>query len=350
MANFTAAFLTDNAKYLPSNETVGRVIHTGFLLKWGVITAAITSVARSSNVATVTTDVAHGMLVGQQVEVNATTDNTFDATGSSFATVLSVPTTTSFTYASTGSNKSTTADSGTLTTWECVNDSAHGSIRNCRISAISTTGVQISWDSLPAIGSWKVGNATFGNHQNNSSAILTPFHNAVGLSNCTIAFRYRRTLFGRAYWNGTTTGGGITSNNNWVKEGDTGSVSFVASTINAAIVSHSSNQIPTSGSRGASSWAMPDLQQVGNGVTPVLPNYQVSPFTAAAYQPSTSGFYCQFLDASGTIMDQTALEAVSPASRVQLMWNRTVDTVLQDHRYPGYGVTTFCSIDFVRVD
>jgi hypothetical protein len=318
MSIFVPYQIADTATYLQSGENAGgKQLHLGFLLKWGIMNAGIATVARTSNVATITTNAPHGMLVGQKVNVNATTDNSFDALSSAWATVLSVPSTTSFTYASTGTDKAQTADSGTLTSWECVADSTHGSIRNCRLSSIATTGVTIAWDTLPSVGTWKVANATFGNHNGNSAAILTPYHTGVGLNNCGIAFRYRQNIFGRAYWNGTTTGGGITANANWVKEGDTGSVQFVASTINALLVSHSSNLLPTSGSRGASSWALPDLQQVTNGVTPVLPNYQVLPFTAAAYQASTSGFYCQLLDASGTVMDQTALEALSPASRLQ---------------------------------
>lgn len=329
-------------------RTDERRISLGFLLTWGASPATIATVARSSNVATVTTSTAHGMIVGQFVEVNAGVDNTFDATGSSFATVLSVPTTTSFTYANTGSNKSQTADSGTLTTWNVVNDAGHATQRNCRLQSITAAGVQVQWDDLPS-GTWRVESGTLGNHQNNANAVFTPLHNAVGLTNCTIALRFRRTIFGRVYWNGTTTGGGMTANANWVKEGDSGSIAWVGSTVNALFVGHSSIELPTAGSRGASSWPMPDLQQCGNGCTPVLPNYQVSPFTADAYRPSGTGFYLQLLDASGNIMDQAAIEALSPASRAQLMWSRTADQVLTDHRRPPAAVTVFCNVNLIRI-
>jgi hypothetical protein len=325
-----------------------RRISLGFLLTWGASPATIATVARASNIATVTTSTNHGMIVGQFVEVNAGVDNTFDATGSSFATVLSVPTPNSFTYANTGANKSQTADSGIITTWNVVNDAGHATQRNCRLQSITAAGVQVQWDDLPA-GTWRVESGTLGNHQNNANAVFTPFHNAVGLTNCTIALRFRRTLFGRVWWNGTTTGGGITANANWVKEGDSGSVSYVDSTINALFIGHSSIELPTAGSRGVSSWPMPDLQQCGNGATPVLPNYQISPFTADAYRPSGTGFWCQLLDASGNIMNQAAIEALSPASRAQIMWSRTADQVLTDHRRPLAAVTVFCAVNLIRV-
>lgn len=322
-------------------------IFVSYLLKWGVITPAIATVARSSNVATVTTSVAHALLVGQKIEVNATTDNTFDATGASIATILSVPDSTSFTYASTGSDKSQTADSGTLTTWELVADASHAPTYNARITAIAAGGVTVTWTN-PA-GTWKVASGTFGNHQNNANAILTPFNTAVGTGSAGIALRSRQTLFGRAVWNGTTTGGGITTNGNWTKEGDTGSITFVDSTVKALFVGHSSNSLPTSGSRGVASFPLPKLQSVSDAVRLVLPNYSVSPFTADAYRPSATGFYCQLLGSAGTILSQSEIEALSPASSVQLMWERTVDTVIQDHTVPPSAVTVFQMVHLTRV-
>ena len=72
-------------------------------------TKNISTVARTSNVATIVTSTTHGFIAGDIVTVNAV-DNTFDATQ---VAIISAPTTTSFTYADTGSNLSATADAGT---------------------------------------------------------------------------------------------------------------------------------------------------------------------------------------------------------------------------------------------
>lgn len=313
-----------------------------FLLKRGVITAAISTVARTSNVATITTDVAHGMIAGQKVSINATTDNSFDASDVAVVSVLSA---TSFTYASTGSDKAPTADTGTLTTWEVVTNSGHTSWGNPRIQSISGSTITITFDSLPA--GVKVLWGVNGNHSNSTSGSIIPHFGAIGTTTVSFQFRLRRIIHGRVYWNGTTTGGGITSNSNWVKEGDAESASFVASTINALLISHSSNKLTTSGSRGASSWVPPMLNGPA-GVRVVLPNYQVSPFTAAAYQPSETGFYMQFVNpTTGAIMDQTALEALSPASTVQVVWSREVDMLVADITAMPYTVTVWAYATFL---
>jgi len=68
----------------------------------------VTFVARTSNVATVTTSAAHGFVAGEIVSV--------DSSNSSFngvVTVISAPTTTTFTYANTGTNLGSTAATGT---------------------------------------------------------------------------------------------------------------------------------------------------------------------------------------------------------------------------------------------
>lgn len=68
----------------------------------------ITQRARSSNVATITTSTAHGLVAGDFVSV--------DSSSSSFNgiyTVIAAPTTTTFTYANTGNNVSTTSTTGT---------------------------------------------------------------------------------------------------------------------------------------------------------------------------------------------------------------------------------------------
>ena len=67
----------------------------------GVKAGDISNKARTTNVATLTTSTAHGLVVGDQVWVQGV-DSTFDATTSAY-TVTTVPTTTTFTYATTTS-------------------------------------------------------------------------------------------------------------------------------------------------------------------------------------------------------------------------------------------------------
>jgi N4-gp56 family major capsid protein len=87
-----------------------RVIN-GFKLATGISpTVSITNTAVASNVATITTSVAHGLGVGQVVTVAAVTNTTVNGT----FTVASVPSTTTFTYAVTTANVSS-ADTGTVT-------------------------------------------------------------------------------------------------------------------------------------------------------------------------------------------------------------------------------------------
>jgi N4-gp56 family major capsid protein len=73
-------------------------------------TVAITNTAIATNVATITTAVAHGLGVNQVVTVAAVTNTDVNGT----FTIASVPTTTTFTYAVTASDVSS-ADTGTVT-------------------------------------------------------------------------------------------------------------------------------------------------------------------------------------------------------------------------------------------
>jgi hypothetical protein len=73
-------------------------------------TVAITNVALTSNVVTITTAVAHGLGVGQVVTVAAVTNTAVNGT----YTITGVASTT-FTYALTASNISSVADTGTVT-------------------------------------------------------------------------------------------------------------------------------------------------------------------------------------------------------------------------------------------
>jgi N4-gp56 family major capsid protein len=73
-------------------------------------TVSITNTAIATNVATITTAVAHGLGVGQVVTVAAVTNTDVNGT----FTIASVPTTTTFTYSKTASNVSS-VDTGTVT-------------------------------------------------------------------------------------------------------------------------------------------------------------------------------------------------------------------------------------------
>jgi len=70
----------------------------------------ITTVARTTNITTITTSVAHGYSVSDSVTVTAVTNPSVNGT----FTIASVPTTTTFTYANTGTNIVSGADTGTV--------------------------------------------------------------------------------------------------------------------------------------------------------------------------------------------------------------------------------------------
>jgi hypothetical protein len=80
----------------------------GFYTWHGQLSASITNKALASNVATLTTSLAHQFLPGDTVLV-VDVDPTFDGT----YTILGVPTTTTFTYALTAANVASTASTGT---------------------------------------------------------------------------------------------------------------------------------------------------------------------------------------------------------------------------------------------
>jgi hypothetical protein len=70
----------------------------------------ITTVARTSNITTITTSVAHGYSIGDSVTVTTVTNTSVNGT----FTITTVPTTTTFTYANTGTNIVSGADTGTV--------------------------------------------------------------------------------------------------------------------------------------------------------------------------------------------------------------------------------------------
>jgi len=84
----------------------------GLKLAAGIATTTtITNVALTSNVATITTAVAHGLGVGQVVSVAAVTATTVNDTAATITAVTS----TTFSYAKTASNVTSAADTGTVT-------------------------------------------------------------------------------------------------------------------------------------------------------------------------------------------------------------------------------------------
>ena len=85
----------------------------GLKLAAGVTpSTTITNVALTSNVATITTAVAHGLGVGQIVAVAAVTATTVNDTA---AVITTVPSSTTFTYAKVTANVTSAADTGTVT-------------------------------------------------------------------------------------------------------------------------------------------------------------------------------------------------------------------------------------------
>ena len=76
----------------------------------GVITRTVSNKALTSDIATLTTSAAHGLLAGDEIVVSGV-DSTFNGT----YTVLSVPTTVTLTYSKTNTNVASAAASGTVT-------------------------------------------------------------------------------------------------------------------------------------------------------------------------------------------------------------------------------------------
>jgi hypothetical protein len=72
---------------------------------------SITTVARTTNVTTITTSADHGYSVGDSVTVTAVINTTVNGT----FTIATVPTTTTFTYSNSGTNIVSGADTGTVT-------------------------------------------------------------------------------------------------------------------------------------------------------------------------------------------------------------------------------------------
>jgi len=72
---------------------------------------SISNVARTSNVATITTSANHGLGTGDQVTINVVTNTNLNASNTTVTTVVNA---TAFTYTSVGANISSTTDTGTI--------------------------------------------------------------------------------------------------------------------------------------------------------------------------------------------------------------------------------------------
>jgi hypothetical protein len=81
----------------------------GFYTWHGDLSATVTNVALTSNVATITTSAAHGFAAGDTVVVADLTNTDLNGT----FTIVDVPTSTTFTYAKTASDITSTSDTGT---------------------------------------------------------------------------------------------------------------------------------------------------------------------------------------------------------------------------------------------
>lgn len=87
------------------------VVTNGLLVPSTLWTNAVVNKALTTNVATLTTNGAHGLIVGETVRVALTTpDSVFDG----LQTVTAVPTTSTFTYAKTNANVTSAAAPGVI--------------------------------------------------------------------------------------------------------------------------------------------------------------------------------------------------------------------------------------------
>ena len=93
---------------IQNNTTLESITIIGSLR--GVLTPTVSNKALTSDIATLTTSAAHGLLAGDEIVVSGV-DSTFNGT----YTILSVPTTVTLTYAKTNTNVASAVASGTVT-------------------------------------------------------------------------------------------------------------------------------------------------------------------------------------------------------------------------------------------
>jgi len=121
-------------------------------------------VTRTSNVATIRTETAHDLQVGNTVQVITTVDTTFSVNG----TVLSTPTTTTFTISNVGSDKVATSDVGTVRTIVTSADgNAQGAVTETRYGVLTNVdNATITGGSgyTPASGTLTYSDVAFSNN------------------------------------------------------------------------------------------------------------------------------------------------------------------------------------------
>lgn len=127
----SGATVSNQYGYAVQGNLIGAAKNFGFHSSIAAgTTRTITKVSRTSNVASVTTSVAHGYTVGQTVRVAATTNTSFNVDAVITGVTTVDATNDTFTYANTGSTVGVTADTGSAVVVGRWNFYASGSAPN----------------------------------------------------------------------------------------------------------------------------------------------------------------------------------------------------------------------------
>jgi hypothetical protein len=162
------ATLTNQYGHVAGSTLIGAATNYGFFGNMAAgTTRTITNVARTSNVATITTSVAHGYLAGQSVTVAATTNTSLNGT----FTITGVPTTSTFTYDQVAADIPSAADTGSTVVVGRWNFYANGTAPNYFGGA--TTVSTSSTDAALRVTQTGAGNALLIEDSTNPDA--TPF-------------------------------------------------------------------------------------------------------------------------------------------------------------------------------
>lgn len=336
---YTAQTLTD-AQREQARQNVGvftgyDTSTVGFLFKGGTLNAGITNVARAANVSTLTLSDSSGMLVGQKFSIQNCSDTSFNGGSFVVATRTNIGAGSIVTFAQSASDVAEKpVAAGQLVSYEVTNDATHKSLGNPRLSLISDAAypfgyVRIAWDN-PAGRDWKLVNISVINYNVAGPYTVRLEVKASGLGQCDFMIRQEGSLHGSAYWNGTTAGGGVTSQANWVVHGAGGI---------AKLESGNRLYFTTIGTPAIATTAGP-AQYAGPNILPWLPAFPQSPDLIAdsVSRPATGGCYFKLINpTTGAEYNQAAMEAVSPASKLGFSWNRHFSGIINDHSVaPGF--------------